>query len=171
MNVRERLTIAQCLPVDRSQATLIGRVWSPAVAGPIVALAGDDALYDVSHLAPTVRDLLDLEDPIMAIRNIGSLPRIRDRAAILANSSERAAEGGSDRAAPVVAVSRSWHRSGCRDIHQVAADVGGWPRRGHRPASEIDMEQSRARNRARREQRRPNGRRNPRQRRQPARLR
>ena len=89
MNVRERLTIAQCLPVDRSQATLIGRVWSPAVAGPIVALVRDDALCDLSHLAPTVRDLLDLDDPIMAIRNIGSLPRIGDLAAILANSSER----------------------------------------------------------------------------------
>jgi len=87
--VRERLTIAQCLPVDRSQATLIGRVWSPALAGPIVALVRDDALYDLSHLAPTVRDLLDLDDPIMAIRNIGSLPRIGDLAAILANSSER----------------------------------------------------------------------------------
>src|SRR5436190_11513519 len=89
MDVRERLTIAQCLPVDRSQATLIGRIWSPAVAGPIVALVRDDALCDLSHLAPTVRDLLDLDDPIMAIRNIGSLPRIGDLAAILANSSER----------------------------------------------------------------------------------
>ena len=87
--MRERLTIAQCLPVDRSQATLIGRVWSPAVAGPIVALVRDDVLCDLSHLAPTVRDLLDLDDPIMAIRNIGSLPRIGDLAAILANSSER----------------------------------------------------------------------------------
>src|SRR5436190_6974970 len=89
MDVRERLTIAQCLPVDRSQATLIGRVWSPAVAGPIVALVLDDALYDLSVLAPTVRDLLDLDDAVMAIRNIGSLPRIGDLAAILANSSER----------------------------------------------------------------------------------
>ena len=43
MNVRERLTIAQCLSVDRSQATLIGRVWSPAVAGPMVELVRDDA--------------------------------------------------------------------------------------------------------------------------------
>src|SRR5436305_4333521 len=89
MNVRERLTIAQCLSVDRSQATLIGRVWSPAVAGPMVELVRDDALYDLSDLAPTVRDLLELDDPVMAIRNIESLPRIGDLAAILANSSER----------------------------------------------------------------------------------
>jgi fumarylacetoacetate (FAA) hydrolase family protein len=89
MDVRERLTISRCLPVDRSQATLIGRVWSPAVAGPMVALVRDDALYDLSRLAPTVSDLLELDDPVMAIRNIESLPRIGDLAAILANSSER----------------------------------------------------------------------------------
>ena len=87
--MKERLTIAKCLPVDRSQATLIGRVWSPAVAGPIVALVRDDALYDLSQLAPTVRDLLELDDPVTAIRNVESLPRIGDLAAILANSSER----------------------------------------------------------------------------------
>src|SRR5438105_15938314 len=88
MDVREHLTVAQCLPVDRSQATLIGRVWPPAVAGPTVALVRDDALYDLSRLAPTVRDLLELDDPVTAIRNIESLPHIGDLPAILANSSE-----------------------------------------------------------------------------------
>jgi len=87
--VRERLTIPRCLPVDRSQATLIGRVWSPAVAGPIVVVVRDGALHDLSRLAPTVRDLLELDDPVVAIRNIESLPRIGDLAAVLANSSER----------------------------------------------------------------------------------
>jgi fumarylacetoacetate (FAA) hydrolase family protein len=89
MDVKERLTIAKCLPVDRSRATLIGRVWSPAVAGPIVALVRDDAVYDLSRVAPTVSDLLALDDPVSAIRNIESLPRIGDLAALLANSSER----------------------------------------------------------------------------------
>jgi fumarylacetoacetate (FAA) hydrolase family protein len=87
--MKERLTIAQCLPVDRSRATLIGRVWSPAVAGPMVAVVRDDALYDLSRVAPTVRDLLELDDPVTAIRNEGSLPRIGDLSAMLANSSER----------------------------------------------------------------------------------
>jgi len=87
--VRERLTIRRCLPVDTSQATLIGRVWSPAVAGPIVVVVRDGALHDLSRLAPTVRDLLELDDPVVAIRNIESLPRIGDLAAVLANSSER----------------------------------------------------------------------------------
>src|SRR5438105_14128575 len=89
MDVRERLTVAQCLPVDTPQAMLIGRVWSPAVAGPIVAVVRADALYDLARLPPTVRDLMELDDLVVAIRQIGSLPRIGDLAAILANSSER----------------------------------------------------------------------------------
>ena len=36
-----------------------------------------------------------------------------------------AAQGGADRAGRVVAVPRSRHRPRCRDLHQVAADVGG----------------------------------------------
>jgi fumarylacetoacetate (FAA) hydrolase family protein len=89
MNVKQRLTIAQCLPADRSHATLIGRVWSPEVAGPVVAVVRDDALYDVSQLAPTVCELLELDDPVAVVRNVPSRPRIGDLAAILANSSER----------------------------------------------------------------------------------
>ncbi|HEY2817742.1 MAG TPA: fumarylacetoacetate hydrolase family protein [Casimicrobiaceae bacterium] len=87
--MKERLTTAQCLPVDTSRATLIGRVWSPAVAGPIVAVVRDDGLYDLSHLAPTVCDVLELDDPVTAIRSCEALPRIGDLAAALANSSER----------------------------------------------------------------------------------
>ena len=89
MNVKERLTIAQCLPVDRARATLIGRVWSPEADGPVVALVRDDALYDLSRLAPTVSELLERDDAVAAIRNMRSLPRIGDLAAIVANSSER----------------------------------------------------------------------------------
>ena len=87
--MRERLTIEQCLPVDRSRATLIGRVWSSEVEGPIVVVVRDDALYDLSQLAPTVSELFELEHPVAAIRNEESLPRVGAVAAILANSSER----------------------------------------------------------------------------------
>ncbi len=78
---------------------------------------------------------------------------------------------GADRAARVVAVPRGRHRARCRDLHQVAADVGDRPRRRHRPASQVRVEQSGAGDRARREQPRADGRRDARQRRQPARLR
>jgi fumarylacetoacetate (FAA) hydrolase family protein len=93
--VRERLTIDQCLPVDRSRATLVGRVWSSAVGGPIVALVRDDALFDLSSVAPTTSELLELDDPVAAIRNMESLPRIGDLAVIVANSSERDRESHS----------------------------------------------------------------------------
>ena len=81
------------------------------------------------------------------------------------------AQGRADRARRLVAVPRSRHRSGRRDLHQVAADVGGGYRRRHRHPSEVGMEQPGARDRARGQQPRRNGRRDARQRRQPARLR
>ena len=61
-------------------------------------------------------------------------------------------EGRADRAGRVVAVPRSRHRPGRRDLHQVAADVGGRHGRRHRPASEVGVEQSGTRDRAGREQ-------------------
>ena len=93
--MRQRLTLAACLPVDRAQATLVGRVWSPAVAGPVVVIARDDVLYDLSRIAPTMQGLLELDDPVRAIRAAGELPSIGDLPAVLANSSEREREPGS----------------------------------------------------------------------------
>ena len=58
------------------------------------------------------------------------------------------AEGGADPAGRVVAVPRGRHRPRRRDLHQVAADVGGRPRRRDRHPSEIRVEQSRAGDRA-----------------------
>ena len=87
--MRERLTLAECLPTDRAQATLIGRVWSPGIAGPVVVIARDDALFELSPIAPTVHGLLELDDPVRAIRAAGNLRRIGDLAQVLANSSER----------------------------------------------------------------------------------
>lgn len=92
--MRNRLTPAHCLPVDRERATLIARVFSPAVAGPIVALVRDDALYDLSRVAPTVQGLLELDDPVAAIRAAGALPGLGDLADVLANSSERERDVG-----------------------------------------------------------------------------
>ena len=66
------------MPIDRAQATLIGRVWSPAVAGPVVVLARDDALFDLPPVAPTVQALLELDDPLRAIGAAGNLQRIGD---------------------------------------------------------------------------------------------
>ena len=52
--MKDRLTIAACLPVDRARAMLIARVWLPAQQGPSPALVRDDTLYDLSSIAATV---------------------------------------------------------------------------------------------------------------------
>jgi len=83
------LTIDRCLPVDRARATLVGRVFSPAQRGPVLALVRDDALYDLSRVGPTAQALFESDDPARAIRSAGPLERIGELAPVLANSSER----------------------------------------------------------------------------------
>src|SRR5262245_56379456 len=83
------LTIPHCLPTDREAATLVGRIWSPQVAGPVLTLIRGDSLFDLSRIAPTMRDLLELDDPAGAASGARDLPRLGDLAAVLANSEER----------------------------------------------------------------------------------
>ena len=88
--MHKRLTVAASLPADREHAILVGRVFLPAVAGPVlVAVRGDD-LVDLSTVAPTSSALLNLDDPVAAIRAAGTLPRIATLADVLANSAEDA---------------------------------------------------------------------------------
>jgi len=56
------------LPGDSERATLVGRVWRPGnVPGPsVVTIRGGD-VRDVSHLAPTVSELMNMEDPAGAL--------------------------------------------------------------------------------------------------------
>ena len=86
--MKERLTIKACLPGDRARATLIGRLWAPDKGGPVPILVRDDAVYDLSRLAPTVHGLCELADPAGAIRGAGTLPHLGDVRDALANSSE-----------------------------------------------------------------------------------
>ena len=53
------------LPVDHAKASLVGRVWNPAAAGPSLVQLIDGVVFDIttSH-APTMRDLLELDDPV-----------------------------------------------------------------------------------------------------------
>ncbi|MFP3462717.1 fumarylacetoacetate hydrolase family protein [Arthrobacter globiformis] len=56
------------LPDDAGQALLVGRIWDPATGGPrVVALSGDSAV-DLTGLAGTVSELLELADPAAAVR-------------------------------------------------------------------------------------------------------
>ena len=61
------LTASSVLPHDPQQATLIGRLWQPGVGPVLVAVAGD-ALHDLSGLAPTASQLLELAEPAAAVQ-------------------------------------------------------------------------------------------------------
>src|SRR4051812_48641746 len=61
-SMKNHLSPAVSLPRDFDRALLIGRVWMPAVNGPVlVQVKGDDVL-ELSALAPTCTHLLELPD-------------------------------------------------------------------------------------------------------------
>ena len=63
------LTVEACLPEDRRQATLVGRVWRPDADGPsVVALRGDQ-LVDISAAVPTVSELINRPDATALARD------------------------------------------------------------------------------------------------------
>jgi fumarylacetoacetate (FAA) hydrolase family protein len=62
------MTDTDLLPTDRDRATLLGRVWDPAVGGPCLVHLRGDALADVTAAGPTVSALLEGADPVAALR-------------------------------------------------------------------------------------------------------
>jgi fumarylacetoacetate (FAA) hydrolase family protein len=92
--MRSLLTIEACLPEDRAHATLVGRIWSPQEGGPLLVAIAGDALVDLSSVAPTARDLFEMDDPLAAIRSASALPRVGSLAEALANSCERERDAG-----------------------------------------------------------------------------
>ncbi|MGB3878267.1 MAG: fumarylacetoacetate hydrolase family protein [Shinella zoogloeoides] len=57
---------------DFSRGTFVGRVWRPDVPGPAVVALRDGKLYDItSGAAPTMRDLLEADDPAAIVRAAG----------------------------------------------------------------------------------------------------
>lgn len=82
-----RLTIENTLPTDWQRATLIGRVWLPAVEGPAVVVVRDGEVIDCTARFATLSQLLNTDSPLQALRDAGglSLGRIE---ALLENSGE-----------------------------------------------------------------------------------
>jgi fumarylacetoacetate (FAA) hydrolase family protein len=80
------LTSPSCLPDDHTRATLVGRVWLSSIEGPAVVAVRDGSIYDLSTVAPTCSQLLELDDPVAAIRGAGSLARIGSLQDLLRNS-------------------------------------------------------------------------------------
>jgi fumarylacetoacetate (FAA) hydrolase family protein len=80
------------LPHDLERATLVGRIWLPQV-GPVVVTVHAGALHDLSALAPTTSELLELDAPVRAIRDAlrdGRAPKVVALATVLGNSWEPA---------------------------------------------------------------------------------
>ncbi|MCC6262790.1 MAG: fumarylacetoacetate hydrolase family protein [Bryobacterales bacterium] len=76
----------ECLPEDNCAGLLAGRAWIPAHEGPSPVLVREDGVFDLSRVAPTMSEILNLEDPAGLLAGLPSLPRIGGVAAILENS-------------------------------------------------------------------------------------
>lgn len=84
------LTPAKSLPRDAVRATLIGRLWQPGL-GPTLVAVHHGNLHDLSRIAPTSSQLLELPDVakrVQAALADGSAPRIAELAEALDNSNE-----------------------------------------------------------------------------------
>ncbi|MBI1395232.1 MAG: fumarylacetoacetate hydrolase [Betaproteobacteria bacterium] len=82
------------MPHDEADAVLVGRVWVPGrLAGPSVVTVSDGRVRDLGTLAPTSSALLELDDPVAAVRGAlaeGRLADLGDARSVLANSDPRA---------------------------------------------------------------------------------
>ncbi|HEY7498945.1 MAG TPA: fumarylacetoacetate hydrolase family protein [Vicinamibacterales bacterium] len=65
--MREWLEVERALPRDADHAELIGRIWQHDVGPTLVRVRGND-VYDLSPVAVTCSDLVNLDDPVGAIR-------------------------------------------------------------------------------------------------------
>jgi len=85
-SLRSRLTPAASLPADARDALLIGRVWMPALQGPVLVRVDGDDLLDLTSVAPTASELFDRAGVAEEIR-ARTLPWIGALTPALANSS------------------------------------------------------------------------------------
>ena len=83
-SLRDRLSPGAVLPADSGSAALIGRAWMPQRGGPVPVLVREDGLHDLSGVARTVSELLNLASPRAAI-DAAHLPRIAGLAEALSN--------------------------------------------------------------------------------------
>ena len=82
------LDLSLTLPDDAAQALLIGRLSQPGV-GPVLVACHAGGLQDLSGLAATSSQLLELDDPAAAVRAfLPRAPRVAELADVLANSDE-----------------------------------------------------------------------------------
>ena len=91
------LSEVPCLPDDHARATLVGRAWLPSVNGPAVIAVRGGNIFDVCAIAPTCSQLLELDDPVAAIRRATPSSPIGSLQDLLANSAPDGKTGSSPR--------------------------------------------------------------------------
>lgn len=70
------------------RGTFVGRVWRPEHMGPSLVVVRDGTLFDITTKAvPTMRDLLEMDDPVAYVRAEAYEP-VSPLAAVLENSAE-----------------------------------------------------------------------------------
>ncbi len=86
--MNDNLTLERSLPADAGQAILIGRMHVEGT-GPLLVRIMEDGIYDLTHLAATCSELLEMADPVGTLREFGGA-RIAGTAEVLANSAQDA---------------------------------------------------------------------------------
>ena len=77
------------LPADADRALLVGRLWMPDVGPMIVGVRGLQ-LVDLTPLAPTMSQLLELDDLAGRVgRMCADAPAVASLEAVLGNADER----------------------------------------------------------------------------------
>lgn len=61
--------LADALPADADDATLVGRVWEPDASGPTPVLIRDGQVHSLARTYPTVSALAEADDPARAAEN------------------------------------------------------------------------------------------------------
>jgi fumarylacetoacetate (FAA) hydrolase family protein len=79
----------RCLPVDHERALLVGRMWSPAVDGPVLVRIKADGIYDLSTLAATMSELLERPGVAETLADFKA-PRLASLEEVVTNSAEPA---------------------------------------------------------------------------------
>ena len=92
--MKNALSLASALPVDAADALLVGRVWVEG-SGPVLVLATPEGVFDLSTVAATSSQLLELPGAAKAVLAAApSLPRLAGTAEVLANSAADARKPG-----------------------------------------------------------------------------
>jgi fumarylacetoacetate (FAA) hydrolase family protein len=90
VTMKERMTTADGLPADAERAVLVGRVFDPSVGGPTLVRVDRGAILDLSPIAPTASQLLELPDAARTIAAARGLRKVGSTADVLANSASDA---------------------------------------------------------------------------------